>query len=90
MDWHLLIEVATAILAVTGFVYAAGKFVGRIEIAAKRVETIEARLERIPAIEQHLLLQDARLDRIEHRTNSAHAHAMRAEFATGGDYGKGQ
>jgi hypothetical protein len=50
--------------------------------SASTVQKALDRLDRIPAIEQHLSMQDDRLDRIENRTNSAHAHAMRAEFVS--------
>ena len=62
------------------FLVKLGGYVARMQDSASTVQKALDRLDRIPAIEQHLSMQDDRLDRIENRTNSAHAHAMRAEL----------
>lgn len=77
---RLAIEVLTAL----GVVFAWGRFTGRIEVAVKRVEKLEAHLERIPAIEQHMEFLDERFRRIEshHRQLAESTAEMRGKFAS--------
>lgn len=62
-----------------GLIFYGGKLVGRIESVADKFDSMQARLDAIPSIQQELEFHREWLTRLDGKHESTRAHAIRAE-----------
>ena len=62
-----------------GLIFYGGKLVGRIEFVTDKFDTMQARLDAIPSIQQELEFHREWLTRLDSKNDSTRAHAIRAE-----------